>query len=84
MVPYKENPRVYSEYFALYSAREKNIPAEDGGFWDQPAIYAEVMAEIDSAIADTMNNTEKTKYVNPEDDEKLAKLQAAGIPIKKK
>jgi hypothetical protein len=80
--PFKEDPGTYSEYFQLYSFREKNVMAEPGGFYDQPAAYIEIMSEMDSAMSDSMNP--KKHAVAPEEDEKLAGFKAKGFSISEK
>lgn len=80
--PFKEDPGTYSEYFQLYSFREKNVMAEPGGFYDQPAVYIEIMSEMDSAMSDAMNP--KKHSVATEEEDKVAGLQAIGINISKK
>jgi len=80
--PFKEDPSTYSEYFQLYSFKEKNIMAEPGAFYDQPVVYIDVMTEMDTAMSDSMNP--KRHAAPPEEDEKLAALQGRGINITKK
>lgn len=80
--PFKEDPSTYSEYFQLYSFREKNVMAEPGAFYDQPAVYIEIMSEMDSAMSDAMNP--KKHPVSQAEDDKLAGLKAKGIVITEK
>lgn len=82
--PFKENPREYSEYFQMYSYREKNIPAEAGGYWDQPAVYLDIMSEIETASSDAQN-PEFVKNVYKDEDNKLdALMGVVGVPITRK
>lgn len=78
--PFREDPRSFSEYFQLYSFREKNIPAEVGAFYDQPAVYIEIMQEIDSAMSDSMSPDFKKKILEDEN-KKVDALKSLGIPI---
>lgn len=74
--PYKEDPQFFSDIFKLYSFREKGILAEEGGFFDQPNYYVEVMVEMDSCISDSYNIKDEIKA---EEDKKTQALRAAGI-----
>jgi hypothetical protein len=80
---FKENPQDYSEWFRLYSFREKNLPAEVGGYYDQPNAYLEIMSEIDSASSEALDPDFK-KNMMKEEDKKTEELQKLGIPITKK
>ncbi len=50
--------------------------SEDGGFYDQPNAYIELMVEMDSAISDSSKIQDDMKK---EEDEKVQKLRAMGV-----
>jgi hypothetical protein len=77
--PFLENPREYSEWFSLYSFREKNVMAEAGGYFDQPNVYIEIMSEMASALGDSLDPEFKKKIYAIED-KKLEELKNA-IPF---
>lgn len=85
--PFKENPKAYSEFFQLYSFKEKNALSEPGGFYDQPNAYLEIMSIMDSAVSDSydIDKTKDSKIaVSDQEQQKTEKLASLGIPITKK
>lgn len=82
---YKVNPHHYSELFKLYSFREKNILPEVGAYFDQPAYYIDAMLEMDSAMSDRHEVTEKTnKNRLVVEDKKVDDLKKLGFNIERK
>ncbi len=57
----RDNLRLYGEMFALYNAREKGLPSEDGGYFDQPNVYNELMSICDSAMGAVHDEKERIR-----------------------
>ena len=82
MIPVRDNPSFFAELTSVYSAREKGLFAEDGGYYDQANCYNRIMSLMDSAIADSYEIADNMKK---ERQEQATRLQGAlGVPVKSK
>lgn len=70
----RDNPRLYGEMFALYNAREKGLPAEPGGFFDQPNVYNELMSICDSALGAVYDEKDRIQKRKEKQVETLRKM----------
>ena len=83
MIPIRDNSRFYSEIISLYSAREKGLYAEDGGYYDQPNAYNKLMGIVESAIAESMDMEQQEHKQRQEEIDSIQKLGLNILPARK-
>lgn len=78
MTPLRDNPRFYNEILSLYSAREKGLYSEHGGYYDQPYVYNKLMSVVESALAESMD---MESIQHKEKQEEIDSLKQLGLNI---
>jgi hypothetical protein len=84
MIPVRDNPRFYNELISLYSAREKGLYAEEGGYYDQPNVYSSLMSAIDSAVSETMDMEATKEAENKAEIDSMKNLGLNILPARTK
>jgi hypothetical protein len=60
--------------FTLYSAREKGLYAEHGGYYDQPEVYNKIMSIVDKAISESYDIKQRQAEENQKEIDQIRKL----------